>query len=201
MLLLLEAAQRSGLTPIPGWQIHRLAFLADCLSPVYGLPTRLGRVRKAQSGPFDVDRQWELDRIAVQGLAHLTNIHHRDFAAHVWFFADYSLTSAGMAAADAAAAVSPWAAETRVYLLEVAGAQEELGLRARKRAALSDATYSDPRFLDKHVIEFSEWQQNFSVRATEAFQAFVPGGVPLNRRDRLYLYFRYLDRVMDQAVG
>jgi hypothetical protein len=201
MLLLLEAAQRAGLTPMPGWQVHRLAFLADCLSPVYGLPTRSGKILKWRRGPFVRDRQWDLDRLAIQGLGRISNIQHRQFKRGWWFFADYSLRPKGMAAAKTLAMISPSAAELRTYLQEIASAYEELHATARKRAALEDASYSDPEILEDDVVNFSELRYNFSVRVTQAFQTHVPNGVPLNERDRVYLYFRYLNRVVEKAAG
>lgn len=201
VLLLLEAAQRAGLTPLPSWQAHRLAFLADCLSPVYDLPVSVGKILKYRRGPFYPDVQWGLDRLAVQGLAQISDIHHRQFKNGWWFFADYRLLPEGAEAVATAVRRSPWAADVRTYLLEVAGAYEQLDLTARKRAALEDATYSDPEALEEHVIDFSEIRHNFSARAAESFQAHVPGGIPLNRRDKLYLYFRYLNRVVEKAAG
>jgi hypothetical protein len=201
VLLLLEAAQRAGLTPVPGWQVHRMAFLADCLAPLYGIPPLSGKILKYQRGPFYPDLQWEMDRLAVQRLGRIGNIHHRTFKDGAWLFADYSLTRGGMEAAAEAGILSPRMHEVRLFILEVAGAYEELHAPARKRAALEDATYSNPDILDQEVIDFSSLRSNFSVRATEAFQNYVPGAIPLNRRDRLYLYFRYLDNVVERAVG
>jgi hypothetical protein len=201
VLLLLEAAQRAGLTPIPGWQAHRLAFLADCLSPVYDLPVATGKILKYKRGPFYPDLQWDLDRLVVQRLGKISNIHHRQFRNGWWFFADYTLLPRGIEAAARAIDISPWASKIHAYLMEVAGAYEQLELSARKRAALEDANYSDPEVLNEHVIDFTDIQRNFSARAAEAFQAHVPGGIPLNRRDKLYLYFRYLNRIVEKAAG
>ena len=68
-------------------------------------------------------------------------------------------------------------------------------------AAFEDVNYSNPDVMTEHEVVFKDAEANFTVHATEALQSFVTVGPPLSRRDRLYLYFEYLDRMVAKVAG
>lgn len=199
-LIVLAAAQSAGLTPMPSWQVHRLTFLADCLAPLFDLPVLTGRVLKNQRGPFYRELQWHLDRLAMQGLVDMSNIAHRRFGGGWWFFADYAVNALGMSILAEVIKASPRLSDALGFMREISSAYEQLGTRARRRAALRDVNFQDPEVRDADIIDFTEARRNLSVRTANAFQDLITTQVPLTRRERLHLYFRYLDHAVEEAV-
>jgi hypothetical protein len=202
LLMLLDGAERAALTPLPGRRLHHLSFLANCLSPVYAawIPAGQGKVVKYRRGPFYAELQWDLDRMAVQGLALMKSIRHERDDFGWWFFADYGISERGLEAVRHATG-SPWAERTQRFLWEVAAAYASLDRAGRSEAAFQDANFSDPTVPDHTVIDFAEWQQrNYSARLAEAFSRYTPNNLPLTQRDRLHLYFRYLDRMVARGA-
>lgn len=197
VLCLLDAAEQAGLTPISSEHFHRLAFLANCLSPAYELEPIDGKIYKYRSGPLYPDVQWDLDRMAVQGLSHVQGIRQlRTPTGVTLFVANYSMLAKGIHTL-ASLVKAPQARRQYQFLLEVAAAFGSLHGDSQETAALNDATYNDPDIATGDIIDFAEWQnRNFSVKTTESFDKLVPYNLPLGKQDRLYLYFRYLDRLV-----
>lgn len=52
LVLLLDAAEKTGLTPLPILQLHTLAFLANILAPVWDFEPIDGKLLKRRGGPF-----------------------------------------------------------------------------------------------------------------------------------------------------
>ena len=76
LLILLDGAERAGLTPMSKERFHRLVYLANSLAPIYDLPPPDRKILKYKHGPFYPDVQWDLDRLAVQGLVEILKIKH-----------------------------------------------------------------------------------------------------------------------------
>ena len=74
LLMLLDAADYSVLSPIQTARLHALAFLADVLSPIYGLSALSGTIVKRRIGPYFPELQGELDRLVGMGLAEVTDL-------------------------------------------------------------------------------------------------------------------------------
>lgn len=200
LLLLLDGAERAGITPLASVRLHRIAFLANCLSPVYDLAVADGKIMKYTRGPFYPVLQWDIDRMVAQGLVEAPSFGF-DIADEGWFAADYQLASSGVSAAAAVGTISRFH-DVRAYLREVASAFASMAEDSREPAAIVDATYGDPFQPNGSLIDFAEWQdRNFSQRTAVAFDALVQPGVRLGARDRLHLYFRYLSRMVERAAG
>lgn len=201
LLLLLDCAERAGVGPVNNMRVHRLAFLANCLAAVYDLPAPDGKILKYRRGPFYPVLQWDLDRLVAQDLVTVAAFEHIADEFGAWFRADYCLSDAGVdAIADIL--IAPAAARMHAFLLEILAAYSTLPDESRTKAALEDATYSDPIVRDGSVIDFAEWEQrNYTKQATESLAKYVPGGVRVSRREKLHLYFRYLDRMVMRAAG
>jgi hypothetical protein len=199
VLCLVDAVEQAGLTPIRSDRLHRLAFLANCLSPTYGLDPLDGKIYKYRSGPLYPDIQWDLDRMAMQGLIQIADIAQIPVSGITLFAANYSMQQKGIEIVQEFAR-APQICRRCAFLAEVAAAFGSLRGDNQEFAALKDATYDDPDMATGDLIDFAEWQdRNFSTKTANAFGQFVPGRLPLNNRDRLYLYFRYLDRVVGTA--
>jgi hypothetical protein len=198
--LLLDGAEQAGLNPLDVVRFHRLVFLANCLSPAYDLEPQNGKVYKQRHGPLYTDVQWDLDRMTAMGLVSVSDIGwHSSGDSAIAFSARYAVSKKGIEMIDRLREV-PSVGRQRAFLLEVAAAYGSLDAENQGVAALQDATYSDPDVPNGEVIDFGEWQvRNFSVDATDAFDQYLRRPIPLTRQDRLYLYFRYLNRVVAAA--
>lgn len=201
LLMLLDGAERAGVVPIESMRLHRLAFLANCLSPVYDLPAADGKILKYRRGPFYPELQWDIDRLVVQGFLSMLDLQHVMDEFGPWFTANYSLAARGVEAVHVMEQ-TPNGARVHAYLQEVGAAFSSLREESRQDAALEDATYSNPFVHEGSLIDFGEWQRrNYSEAAAHAFAAVVPENVRLGRRDELHLYFRYLDRMVNRRAG
>ena len=201
-MLLLDAAEQAALTPMPSLQLHRMVYLADCLSPIYDVPVADGEVLKYKRGPFFAELHWDLDRLAGMSLVEISgDSYQRDVFGEAWFFADYALSPTGFEFVETALKGSPMARERHDFYIEVAAAYASLDLDARDDAALEDANFRrgdvDPEF----VIDYSERRDNASLQAANTFKRFAPPGVRVTSRDKLHLYFRYLNRMVEKRAG
>lgn len=204
LLLVLNAAERAGITPLDVEQLHRFAYLANCLSPVYDLPSADGKILKYKRGPFYPDLQWDVDRFWAMGLVDRRGAHPVQDEHGWWFAASYVLSKAGFGAVKTVLQ-SPRQARMSSFLGELAVAYAFLSDAGRSDAALADATYADTRYSNDDLIDFGEWdsavQANRSVATAEAFDRVVPGHHALSKRDRLHLYLRHLDRLIGRRIG
>lgn len=201
LLTLLDGVEHAGATPIDNSRLHRLAFLANCLSPVYDLPVPDGKIMKYNRGPFYPNLQWDIDRLVGCGFIALSDLRHFKDEFGPWFSCQYSLSRRGIAAIQEIIE-APQACRIHSYLREVAAAYASLPEESRSRVALEDATYGDPAVDTWSIIDFAEWDdKNYSERVAQAFDRFVVPGVTVSARDRLHLYFKYLNRMVDRAAG
>ena len=63
MLLLLEAAENAGLTPIAVLNLHALAYLANVLSPIWDMAPQKRTVVRKRGGPYYPELQQEVDAL------------------------------------------------------------------------------------------------------------------------------------------
>ena len=76
ILLLLDAAERVGIVPLASERLHAFTYLADVLSPVWGLAPFDGKIYKSEGGPHFPDIQEELDHLVVLGLVEVSNLRY-----------------------------------------------------------------------------------------------------------------------------
>lgn len=197
LLSLLDALERAAVTPISQQELHRLAYLANVLSPVYDLDAEDGRILKYRRGPYYPDLQWDLDRLAVSGLAEISNISHRLDDLGWWYHADYALSPRGKGiVADARRRFEDYD-EIHRFHCEVAAAFGAVEDECRTDAALQDATYSESD--DEVVIDYAEWRgRNLSAPASDLFAECLGMSGALGSRRRVQLYVRYLGRMVER---
>ena len=74
LILLLDAAESAGLTPLPILHLHTFAYMSNVLSPVWDVPVLEGKVLKRRGNPFYTSLQYDLDRLVGMGVV-LISIH------------------------------------------------------------------------------------------------------------------------------
>ena len=209
VLLLLEAAERTGIAPLPSSQLHAFAYLADVLSPVWDLIPFDGKVYKSEESPHYPDLQDELDSLVVLGLIQISDLHYvstKDSGARI--AGSYALNFSSEHLEPILAAVGARGPEAAVdsndcniydFLVELAGALATLPDDEIGSAAGVDVTYRDEANLH-NVVDFSEWVDrdaaNLSWRSAERFRAFLPAEARMLPGEKLYLYAAYLGRAI-----
>ena len=76
LLLLLDAVERAGITPIASGKLHAFAYLADVLSPVWDLIPFDGKIYKSEGEPHYPDLQVELDHMVALGLLLISDLRY-----------------------------------------------------------------------------------------------------------------------------
>ena len=210
ILLLLDAAEQVGITPLPSPQLHAFAYLADVLSPVWDLVPFDGKVYKSEGGPHYSDLQNELDCLVVQNLVQVSNLRYEttgDRGARIAgsYALNFSskhleaiLGALGARAPDAA--IDPGDRNLHAFLIELAGALATLPDNQIESAVAVDVTYRAEENLH-NVVDFAEWaadqrKANPSWRAAERFRAFLPEDSRMLPGEKLYLYAAYLGRTI-----
>lgn len=91
-LCLVEAAERASITPIPLQRLHAFAYLADTLSPVWGLQPFDSVALKTERTPYFFAFQDHIDDLVVHGLVKVNNFTYRaNVAPEARLSADYTL--------------------------------------------------------------------------------------------------------------
>jgi len=210
VLLLLEAAEQAGITPLPSTRLHAFAYLADVLSPVWKLIPFDGKIYKSVGGPHYPDLQDEIDSLVVLGLVQVSDLAYEARAGGgARITGSYGLNFdsehleaifMGLGARSPADALDPADYNFHSYLVELAGALASLPDDEVGSAARADVTYRVQAELHD-VVDFAEWVDdewtaNPSWQAAERFQAFLPTGSRMQSGEKLYLYATYLGRAI-----
>ena len=195
LLMLLDAAERYAIAPLPVARLHRLVYLANAMAPVYDLPTPDGYILKNLRGPFFPAVQWDVDRMAAQGLVTLSATGRVEDE-HGWrLVADYGLSRRGMDAVDFACTLEQ-VAEKAAFLREVVRAFTAMDLGAAQRDAslLEDVGYAAAD--DEEPVDFRTAANNLTVLAANRIASRGREGEDgRSRRAEVHLYLRYLERV------
>lgn len=201
-LMLLEALERVGNAPVAGMRLHALAYLADVLSPVWGLPSFDGSVLKLDKGPYYPDLQRELDALTILGLITIDNLRFESVGDGARLTGSYALAFGSKYLTAILQSLGAYGNDPldlqdqrlHKFLVELAGALAILSDTEAEIATTADATYADPRIPPLNVIDFGEWTNQrdaLSVRAITKFSDFLPSE-SLSPGQRLYVYARYL---------
>lgn len=211
--MLLDAAERAAITPIESPRFHALAYLADVLSPVWGLPAFDGKILRIDGGPHYPDLQEELNHLVVMGLVEVSGLRYagrgeNDVGARVE--GSYALDFRSpclkplLGALGAETGQRPLDSNDTLvhrFLVELAGALATLPGEEINKATSSDATYCSEG-LGENVIDFAAWAKNPwdanpSWRAAERFERFLPHDSHLTSGEKLFLYATYLGQVVN----
>lgn len=209
ILLLLDSTERAGVAPLTGARLHALAYLADVLSPVWGLPPFDGKILKIEGGPHYPDIQREVDNLVVLGLVNVHDLHYIDRPNEgaridglyeLRFDSDHLIPIlAALGAGPELNALDPRDGNAHRFLVDLAGALATLPDDEIDVAATVDATYANEIIGESNIVDFGTWTSdvlhaNRSVAVTERFRHFLPEGAGLSSGERLYLYAAYLGK-------
>lgn len=197
LLGLISLANRAGLRPVSKQDAHALVFLANSLSAIYEDQGVESRVIKHTHGPFYPDAQWDLDRMVGQGLLKISDVRFTDEDGRWWMEANYETSPAGEEV-YLACRVEPMLDRSYRFLLELVNAFASLARDARNTAPLVDAIYSAPGHPNWAAIVFESGQDNFAARTALAFDELVGPDIRLAPKERLQLYFGYLQHMADK---
>ena len=212
ILLLLEAAERAGIAPLPSARLHAFAYLADVLSRVWDLDPFDGKVYKSDAGPRYPDLQREIDALVVLDLIHVSDLDYettngtgaRVVGRYALNFASPHLDAIldALGAHSLASALEPADLDLHTYLFELASALSTLPDDEIESATSVDVTYASVAQLH-NVVDFAEWVDdrwaaNPTWRTAERFQDFLPVDSKLLSGEKLYLYAAFLGRAMNE---
>lgn len=187
LLLVIDASERAGITPLSVERLHRLVYLANTLAPVYDLLVPDGYILSFRRGPFFPAVHKDVGRLVAQGLVIASKLRPIKDDLGYWISAEYTLSSAGMQVVDQAASVETVGPKA-VYLREVALAFANLESTDRDQAALLDVNYDA---VDEYeAVSFGEGGDNQSPLASLAVSRPIDLSV---RRLRLNRYLQYLE--------
>ena len=193
LLMLLDASERAGLTPIHLRRLHTFAYLSNVLAPVWDTQVFDGRLLKLRGGPFYPAMQHDLDRLVGRGLVIITDLRYVLDADDRWRLdGNFSLNRDLASDALNAIVTFPQGFEIQSFLLEVAYAVSALSDSEFDALPSQDPTYSDFNVDFESVLDFDEWRKlNFSANATRHFAAFLANTTP---GELLHMYVRHLGR-------
>jgi hypothetical protein len=196
LIVLLDSAEKAGLTPLPILRLHIYAYLSNVLSPVWDMPAPEGKILKRRGSPFYPVLQNSLDLLVGMGVVNISGVSHVLDEEQRWRlegayqlnrqFADRILHR-----------IMEFESEHRLlrYLQELAYALSALGDDDFTVATKEDATYSDPVIDVGNVVDFAEWQHvNYSANAARFFARILPSGTRTTSGEMLHLYVNHMYR-------
>jgi len=194
LILLLDAAESAGLTPLPILHLHTFAYMSNVLSPVWEVPVLEGKVLKRRGNPFYASLQYDLDRLVGIGVVLVSNVSHVLDEDQRWRlegsyclhrpFADRILQR-----------IKAFEDEREIihFIQELAYALSALSSEDLGRATTEDATYADPIIDVGNVVDFAEWENvNYSANAARHFERLLPSGARATQGEMLHLYVHHL---------
>lgn len=195
ILLLLDAAEHAGLSPLPARHLHTLAYLANVLAPVWELSPLEEQVYKNRGGPYYPSLQRDVDRLVGLGMVVPSHLDNTEDGAQCWrIVAHYRLNRA--LAADALHAIEDtrWEEQCAPFLRELAYALSALADHAIDAASGEDALYADPIVSYENVIDFEDKRRNSSANAAQQFEHLLPGDSRATPGEMLHLYVDHIQR-------
>ena len=200
ILAILDAADEIGVTRLPVDALHTIAYFADALAPVWGLPILDGQILKRQR-PYYPSVQLDLDHLVGLGILMVDDVHYVGGGSESWHVeARYSLNKELAERILSVAANYSSPSDELKFVKEVVFATSGLGLKGLDVAAGADATYSDPLVDVGGMIEV-ERDDGLNETATIArrFNSLIGQEVALSGAEMINLYVRQLYSRMSVA--
>lgn len=201
-LLLVEAAELAGLTPIPLVQLHSLAYFASVLSPVWNLPPQKRTVVHQNGGPYYPDFQDAVDHLVGAGLVQVEDVEYYQDIEKRWRLSGTFYLADIVASRGITDRLRKFGDENDLsrFYVELANAYSNIPSDMRSKAFMEDAIYS--RNVGEEVlIDFAEWKNaNYSEQAAMRFDSIVPDEQKLSATQKLYLYAHHLRRKIEASA-
>ena len=194
LVVLLRAATRAGLTPLPVLRLHTLTYLSNVLAPVWDMPVLEGKVLKRHGGPFYPRLQQDLDRLVGMGVVLISGLGYNLDEEQQWRLEGSYVLNPNLAN-RILNHILEFENEQRLmeFFQELAYALSCLSDEEFGQAMTEDATYSDPMTDIGNVVDFAEWQKkNYSANAASYFQSLFPSGTHATPGEKLHLYVRHI---------
>lgn len=195
MLILLQAGTVAGFVPMRSTMLHRLVFLSNTLAQVYETVPPSEFVLKHRRGPFYPQAQFELERMAAQGLVTLTDLHWSTQGSDLQLRVSFSLSKGGRMLARRWTEESQWCSQVQSFLTDLCVAVASVDDGREVEAADHDLTYNQPWASQYAVIAFRNPQERLSQRGVDAIADMAPDGLEPNRQHQLRLYLKYLEKL------
>ena len=191
---LLDASHRAGLEPMKFIYLHAFAYLAEALSPVWGIQASADEVLKREGLPFFPRLQAALDRLVWRGVVEVDDFRYVQDDRHKWILdATCHLSRDRSAGVLRRLGLFADERERSDLYLEIA-----LGLAQSDNVTdlfLHDASYSDPSISVDRLIDLSSGNStNLSARVADQFSALVNPEYGLASSERVGLYMAHLRR-------
>ncbi|WP_133244880.1 hypothetical protein [Caulobacter radicis] len=198
LLMLLDAAEYAAITPISTGRLHALAYLADVLSPIYGLDATRGRILKRRAGPYYPDLQSEVDRLVGLGLVDIYNLKPSAEGERLFLDAEFGIMRDRCSSILSNIYMDADFLRLREFFRALAGALGAISENILEEATQADLTWDEGS--SGALIDFAEWRaNNLSAPSAEILRrtAIEDIGVAdefLTASASLHLYVRYLQR-------
>ena len=194
LIMLIDSAEVAGLAPIPILRLHMFAYLSNVLAPVWDLPALDGKVLKQKRGPYYPNLQYDLDRIVATGIVEMSNVGYTvDAAKRLRLECSYILNR--RFANPILEAISTYDGEARalLFIRELGFALSAFDDTDLDNAMSEDATYSDTLVDVDNVVDFAEYRQlNYTARAADFFERYLPSSGDTTAGEKIHLYLRHL---------
>lgn len=203
---LVEGAERASITPIPAQRLHALAYLADVLSPVWGLQPFDSFALKTEQTPFFFDVQESLDDLVIMGMLEVRDFEYQlERPDQGRLFARYNLKFDSPMAERIVSFLSEeeiWGPEI-TYLTALATALSRLPDDQISYAARWDASWENPNVATGDVVELRSLVgsplQTLTSEIVSIFDELKHEKATLSPAGRLRLYATYLGERMKAA--
>ena len=201
ILMLLEAAEHAGLSPMPVLELHAFAFFANVLSPLWDLMPQKRSVLRRRGGPYYPELQEDIDALVGKGLLSINGLRHVKDDNNRWRLEGYFSVS-GENGTTLIDTLCKFQDEQRLFNFyrELGFALASVPGEVRGMAVAEDATYGDERFGDGAIIDFAQWNRaNYSENAARFFDRVMPEGRQTTPAQKLHLYAHHLQRRLTSA--
>lgn len=190
------ALERAGLTPVSSEDLQAFTYLANVLSPQWGVEPIEGSVLKEVRGPQSLVVAEAVDCCVGQGIIEVASLV-ADTTDPSILVATFYLNPQG--AEQILQPLRQFPDEEKVFhfLQELAFAFALIENDKRDEAAEEDASWTDPAVSINRVVDFAEFVSPFenpTANTLQAFQQFAPEGVSYTPSEKMALYLRLLDR-------
>jgi hypothetical protein len=203
VVMLLDAADRVGMSPVRVRHLHALAYLSNVLAPVWKLDPLEGRVLKKSGGPFYPEFQRALDHLVGTGVTIISQVSHVFEEGAGWRLEGrYQLNPTFSRRIVAEIDAYSYERQVAVFVRELVYAASTLTDQEMTDAVSQDATYLDPIVSFDSVIDFAEWQQrNFSTNAANYFARFTSAGSFTTPGEKLHLYVSHIKGRLEHSLS
>ena len=199
LITILDAASTVGLSPLALSPLHTLAYFADALAPVWGLPVVDGQILKRHR-PYYPSMQHDLDLLVGIGVVQVSDVRYVS-GEETWHLdADYELNYELARPVLSAIENLPLQARQAGFIREVVYSTCGLGLDGLVSASTVDPAYSDPVVAENNILDVApDVGLNRSATLALRFADLLGPSSHLSEAELVNLYVRQLYEWLNAA--